>query len=82
MEKKVTIYSTPTCGYCTAAKEFMKAHNVEFTDVNVALDQEKAREMVEKSGQMGVPVITVSDEEKEELIIGFDQSRLAGVLGI
>lgn len=82
MSKPVTIYTTPTCGYCKGAKEFMQTHNVQFTEVDVSSNQEKAKEMIEKSGQMGVPVILVGEGEGQELIIGFDQPRLAEVLGV
>ena len=53
----VTIYTTPSCGYCKVAKEFFRTQHVSFTEYNVASDQRKADEMVRKSGQMGVPVI-------------------------
>lgn len=78
----VTIYTTQTCGYCKAAKEFFKSHDVEYDEVDVGADQEKAREMIEKSGQMGVPVIVINKDGEETLIVGFDQSRIAGALGI
>lgn len=78
----VTIYTTPTCGYCKATKEFFTNNNVQYTEVDVSSNQEKAREMIEKSGQMGVPVIVVKDGDKEDLIVGFDQQRLSTVLGI
>lgn len=76
--KKVQIYSTPTCSYCHMAKEFFKKNNVSFEDFNVATDMEKRKEMVEKSGQMGVPVILIDDE----LIVGFDKAKISGLLGI
>ncbi len=78
MDKKVTIYSTPTCHFCHMAKDFFKEKGVTFTDYNVAQDLEKRQEMIQKSGQMGVPVIFVNDQ----LIIGFDQERLASALGL
>jgi len=74
--KNVTIYSTPTCTYCNMAKEFFKNNNVAYTEYNVADDVEKRTEMVEKSGQMGVPVIVID----EETMIGFDESRLKELL--
>ncbi len=74
----VSIYTTPTCGYCKLAKEFFKENNVEYNEYDVAADAEKRTEMIEKSGQMGVPVITVDDE----MIVGFDKEKLAGLLGI
>ena len=76
--KNVTIYSTPTCSYCHAAKEFFKSHEVSYTEHNVASDAVKRQEMIEKSGQMGVPVITIDDQ----LVIGFDQNKLAELLGV
>ncbi len=75
---KVEIYSTPSCGYCKLAKEFMKEKNVEFTEYDVAADVQKRQEMVEKSGQMGVPVIDIDGE----LMIGFDRGSLAKILGV
>lgn len=76
--KNVIIYSTPTCHFCHAAKDFMTANNIKFTDYNVATDLEKRKEMVDKSGQMGVPVIDIEGE----LMVGFEQDRLATALGI
>ncbi|PCI30802.1 NrdH-redoxin [Candidatus Kaiserbacteria bacterium] len=74
--KEVTIYSTPTCHFCQQAKEFFTENNVEYTEHNVAEDAEKRAEMIEKSGQMGVPVIFVGDE----MAIGFDEDRLRTLL--
>lgn len=82
MAKPVTIYSTQTCGYCKSAKEFMDGRGVAYQEVDVGIDQARAREMIEKSGQMGVPVIVVGEGAEEELIVGFDQNRLATALGI
>ena len=76
--KKVQIYSTPTCSYCHMAKDFFKKNNVSYEDFNVATDLEKRKEMVEKSGQMGVPVILIEDE----IIVGFDKAKISGLLGI
>ncbi|MEI7810160.1 MAG: glutaredoxin domain-containing protein [bacterium] len=76
--KKITIYSTPTCHFCHLAKDFLNSHNIPFTDYNVATDLEKRNEMVEKSGQMGVPVIFMDDE----MMIGFDKYTMAKSLGI
>ena len=81
--KKVTVYSTPTCGYCKMAKEFFTENNVEYNDYDVAADEEKRDEMIEKTGQMGVPVITIGDEGAEpEVIIGFDRPRISALLGL
>lgn len=76
--KDVKIYSTPTCHFCHMAKDFFTANDVKFTDYNVATDLDKRKEMVEKSGQMGVPVITIGDD----LIVGFDEDKLRELLAI
>ncbi|MDP2604187.1 MAG: glutaredoxin family protein [Deltaproteobacteria bacterium] len=76
--KTVTIYSTPTCHFCQMSKEFFKEKGITYTEYDVAHDLEKRQEMIQKSGQMGVPVIFVGDE----MIVGFDQERLASTLGI
>ncbi len=76
--KNVAIYSTPTCGYCNLAKEFMKAKGVQYTEHNVAADLEKRKEMIELTGQMGVPVLKIDDA----IMVGYDESRLAEVLGV
>lgn len=76
--KNVTIYSTPTCHFCHAAKEFFKANNIPFTDHDVSGDPQKAKEMMDRSGQMGVPVIFIDSE----MVIGFDEGRLRSLLNI
>ncbi len=76
--KPVTIYSTPTCTYCNSAKDFFKENNVKYVEYNVAADLAKRKEMVEKSGQLGVPVIEIG----EDITVGFDRARLAQQLGI
>ncbi len=76
--KKVQIYSTPSCSYCHMAKEFFKKNNVSYEDFDVAVNLGKRKEMVDKSGQMGVPVILIGDE----LIVGFDKAKISGLLGI
>ncbi len=76
--KKITIYSTPTCHFCRMAKEFFKDNNVEFQDFDVSQDSEKRKEMMDKSGQMGVPVIIID----ERLIVGFNKPQIVELLGI
>ena len=76
--KNVKVYSTPTCPWCHKAKEFLKENNIKFEDINVAED-EKARDyMIEKSGQMGVPVIEIDDQ----IIVGYDKEALEKMLGL
>ena len=72
----IIVYSTPTCPYCNMAKDFLKEKGQEFTDINVAEDQAKAQEMVQKSGQMGVPVIDVDGE----IMVGFDKQKLESLI--
>ena len=76
--KKVTIYSTPTCHFCHMAKDFLTSKGVPFEDFNVATDLEKRKEMTDKSGQMGVPVILIEDQ----IVVGFDKERILQLLGI
>jgi glutaredoxin 3 len=76
--KNVVIYTTPTCHFCHAAKEFFGANNIAYTEHDVMADATARAEMIEKSGQMGVPVILVGDE----LTVGFDRERLASLLGV
>lgn len=66
-EHKVIVYSTPTCPYCVYAKNYFKQNNIPFKDVNVAADRAAGQEMVNKSGQMGVPVVDINGE----IVIGF-----------
>jgi glutaredoxin-like YruB-family protein len=76
--KDIKIYSTPTCHFCKLAKEFMQAHGIKYTEYNVATDLEKRKEMVEKSGQMGVPVIDIDGE----VTVGFDEQEFAKAVGV
>ena len=64
------------------AKKFLDDNSVAYTAHNVAEDQEKAQEMVQKSGQMGVPVIVVEKDGNEEVVVGFDQAKLQTLLGL
>jgi len=75
---EIIIYSTPTCTFCQHAKEFFTEHNIAYTDYNVAEDMEKRQEMIDRSGQMGVPVIFIGNE----MVIGFDQGRVKEILGM
>ncbi len=76
--KKVTIYSTPTCHYCVMAKDYFHANNVVYENIDVFADADKRREMMDKSGQLGVPVIVIGDE----IIIGFNKPKIAAALGL
>lgn len=76
--KKVVIYSTPICPHCIFAKQFFKEKGIEYTEYNVMEDEEKLHEMVEKSGQMGVPVIDIGGK----IIVGFDKPAVERALGM
>jgi len=78
MDKKVMVYSTPTCPFCMMAKKFLDENNIGFEDIDVSSDQTKAREMVQKSGQMAVPVLDIDGE----IIVGFDKERIRKALGL
>jgi glutaredoxin-like YruB-family protein len=75
---KVKIYSTPQCGYCHAEKEFLKENGIEFEELNVFSDVKAREEMINKTGQMGVPVTDIDGQ----IIIGFDRGKLKQLLGI
>ncbi len=74
--KTVTIYSTPVCHFCHMAKDYFKEHNVEFTEHDVAADLEKRSELIDMTGQMGVPVIRIGDD----VVVGFDEEKIAELL--
>lgn len=78
MDKKVKIYSTPACPFCMMSKKFLKENNIDFEDIDVSTDQAKAKEMVQKSGQMAVPVIDIDGE----IIVGFDKEKIRKTLGL
>jgi len=78
MDKKVRVYSTPACPWCIRTKQFLKENNILFEDVDVSSNQEAAEEMIQKSGQMGVPVLDIEGE----IIVGFDKERIKSALGI
>lgn len=76
--KKVKVYSTPTCPFCQLAKKFLTENNIEYEDIDVSVNKEKAEDMVELSGQIGVPVIVID----EEIIVGFDEAKVKEALEV
>ena len=78
MNKSVKIYTTPTCPYCIKAKKYLTDRKIKFDNIDVSTDTTKAQEMVDKSGQMGVPVLEVDSE----IILGFDKEKINKVLGL
>lgn len=78
MDKKVKVYSTPTCPFCTRVKQFLKDNNVIFEDIDVSNSHEAAQEMIKISGQMGVPVLDIEGQ----IVIGFDKEAISEALGL
>jgi len=78
VNKKVIVYSTPTCPFCMMTKNFLRDNKIDFEDIDVSSDREKAQEMVQKSAQMAVPVIDIEGE----IIVGFDKERIRKALGL
>ncbi len=77
-DAKVVVYSTKSCPYCHMAKEFFREHGVRYQDIDVGADEKAAEEMVERSGQMGVPVIDIDGE----IIVGYDVPAIRKALGL
>jgi len=75
---EVTVYSTSSCPWCHKTTDFLKEHKIKFTEVNVQEHPERANEVVEKSGQMGVPVIDIDNQ----IIIGYNETALKKLLKI
>ena len=74
--KNVIIYSTPNCHFCHLAKDYFAENSIEYTEYNVAEDAQKRSEMVERTGQMGVPVIEIGDE----IVVGFNEAKIKELL--
>lgn len=77
-QPKVIVFSTPTCTFCNQAKRYFREKNIRFTDVDVSKDQSAARDMMRRTGQMGVPVILINNKP----IIGFDRNKINQMLNI
>lgn len=77
-QKRARVFSTPVCPYCITLKEFLKSNNIDFEEIDVSVNLEAQKEMVETTGQMGVPVINIGDE----WVVGFDREKISKLLGI
>lgn len=75
---KIKVYSTPTCPYCKMAKRFFEDNQIEFEDIDISADERSAQEMIDKSGQMGVPVLDIDGK----IIVGFNKEEIKKSLGI
>ena len=73
---KTRVFSTPTCPYCVTLKEFLKANNIEFEDINLANNLEAQKEMIDATGQMGVPQIEIEGQ----WVVGFDKEKISQLL--
>ena len=76
--KSVTVYSTPSCSWCTTLKTYLRKNGIRYTDIDVSSDQARAEEMVRRSGKQGVPQTDINGE----IIVGFDKGRINRLLGI
>lgn len=74
----VRLFTTPNCVYCATLKAFLKKQNIEFQEIDVAKDMEARKEMIEKSGQMGVPVTEIDGQ----IVVGFDKVKISELLDI
>jgi glutaredoxin-like YruB-family protein len=77
-EKKVVVYTTPTCMYCNMLKAFFDEKKIKYEAVDISIDSEKAKYIAEKTGQLGVPVTEIDGE----FIIGFDQVKISEILNL
>ncbi|MEZ4999996.1 MAG: glutaredoxin domain-containing protein [Bacteroidales bacterium] len=77
-QKRVTVYSTPTCSWCNTLKTYLKDNHIIFRDIDVSTDQKAAAEMVRRSGQQGVPQTDINGT----MIVGFDRARIDRMLEI
>jgi glutaredoxin 3 len=79
--KKITVFSTTTCAYCPMVKEWLKKKDLNFEEVVLDVDPTRQEEMIQKSGQMAVPVTIVEQEDgMEQVIVGFNPSQLASAI--
>lgn len=78
LKPQVRVFSTSSCVYCVTLKDFLKENKVEFEEIDVSYDEKAQKEMIEKSGQMGVPVIEINGE----IVIGFDRAKIIKLLNI
>lgn len=77
-QPKVRVFSSPSCPYCFTLKEFLKENNIQFEEVDVSVDQQGLTEMINKSGQMGIPVVEINDQ----IVVGFDKGKISRLLKI
>ncbi len=76
MSTEVNVYTTPSCPYCVKIKQWLNEEEIEYSEHNVANDQEKAKEMIQKTGQRGVPQTIVKKDGEETAIVGFQPQKI------
>jgi glutaredoxin-like YruB-family protein len=76
MNHEVTIYTSPTCSWCETVKDYLRAREIDFEEIDVSADMDRAQELVERSGQYGVPVVDIDGE----MVVGFDRPRIDALL--
>lgn len=77
-QPRVTVFTSPTCGYCGALEQYLRRNGIRFKEVDISRDKQAARYIVRRSGQRGVPVVDIGGK----IVVGFDRSKIAGLLGI
>lgn len=78
MEHQVIVYTTPTCPWCQMVKRYLDARGIPYTEIDVSQNYQAAMEMIQKSGQTGVPVVEIDGE----IVVGFDRERIDQLLGL
>lgn len=77
-QPRVIVFTSPTCGYCNAVKQYLRQNGIRFKEVDVSRDRHAARDMMRRSGQMGVPVVDIEGK----IVVGFNRPKIAKLLGI
>ena len=77
-QPRVIVFTTPTCRYCNALKRYLRQHKIKFKDVDISRDERAARDVVRRTGQMGVPVVDIGGK----IVIGFDRPKIDRLLGL
>ena len=78
VQKRVTVYSSPSCSWCGTLKKHLDVHGIRYQEINIASNQDAAAEMVKKSGKQGVPQTDINGQ----MVVGFDKVKLNSLLGI
>jgi len=77
-QPRVILFTTPTCSFCSMTKKYFREKGIKFKEVDVSRDQAAARDMVRRSGQMGVPVVDIGGK----IVVGFDRPKIDKYLGL